>query len=118
MRTSSHGIDSAQPFSSAKTRHGASQAAHWECGHVISQGRGYASQEAPPPGVSGEIEERCRTMAKPPPKKPDSLKAAFEPEAWEKFESLAKAAARERAYAQPSETPSKQRKGLRSAPLT
>ena len=57
-------------------------------------------------------------MAKPPPKKPDSLKAAFEPEAWEKFESLAKAAARERAYAQPSETPSKQRKGLRSAPLT
>src|SRR5258708_40126747 len=27
-----HGIDSAQPFSGAKTLHGASQAAHWECG--------------------------------------------------------------------------------------
>lgn len=47
----------------------------------------------------------------------DSLKTAFAPDAWEKFEALTKAAAKTD-HVRHEETASKKTKGPRSAPLT
>jgi hypothetical protein len=53
-------------------------------------------------------------MAKRSPKGPVSLKSAFKPEAWEKFEPLMKAASGHRP---PKEMAPPHKKDLRSAPL-
>jgi len=55
-------------------------------------------------------------MSKPSFRKPASLKTAFEPDAWERFEDLAKAAAKTR-HVPPTETAPKRKTGLRSTPL-
>ena len=54
-------------------------------------------------------------MAKRSPKGPESLKSAFEPNAWEKFESLMKVASTV-GHRPPEETMPTPKKDLRSAP--
>jgi hypothetical protein len=55
-------------------------------------------------------------MAKRSPKSPGSLRTAFEPDAWRKFESLIEAASSKEQPPKTGPAP-KQRKGLRSGPL-
>jgi hypothetical protein len=56
-------------------------------------------------------------MSKLSPKKPDDLKTAFAPDAWERFESLMKSAAKT-AHVSHEEAVFEQRKEFRSGPLS
>ena len=58
------------------------------------------------------------SMAKRSPDKLASLKAAFDTDAWKKFESLIEATAKNVSTELPKETASKPHKGLRSTLLT